>query len=116
MDPEKAIGMLRNLRRGGDPARAVRNALEHDLAAELLCEQAISLGRAGRHLAAACAAARQFLAEIGPDPSDRQRAEYGDLYRIARHARWKLVVQREAMGLLHHRALDEAYPMPPPPK
>ncbi|MBX2797254.1 MAG: hypothetical protein KTR31_06300 [Myxococcales bacterium] len=108
--------------KGASTERVMRESMLDDvLGAELLAEQAVSLGRAGRRLMERCTAARE-LAEQLRDSVDGPEREallqrYADAYRAVRQARWELVVQREAMGLRNAaRELDELYPMPEPPR
>ena len=42
-------------------------------------------------------------------------AAYRELHERARKYRWYLEVQREALGMRHHRILDELYAIPEPP-
>jgi len=41
-------------------------------------------------------------------------ATYRELHERARKYRWYLEVQREALGMRHHRILDELYAIPEP--
>ena len=41
-------------------------------------------------------------------------AAYRELHERARKYRWYLEVQREALGMRHHRILDELYAIPEP--
>ncbi len=43
---------------------------------------------------------------------EREIEAYRDLRRQARQYRWYLEVQREALGLRHHRVVDEFYEVP----
>jgi len=87
--------------------------VEHDLRGE----QAASLGRAGRRIEAAIAEmearAAAWRAEV--DRREDHARAWAEARAAARLARWELVVQREAMGLTDHTALDRAYPIPPRP-
>lgn len=84
---------------------------------ELAREKAAALGRAGERLEAALAA----VAEIGRrldtvvDPGERRclLEEYEAARARAAHARLALLVQREAVGLRHHRIVDQQFPEPP---
>jgi hypothetical protein len=84
---------------------------------EILREKASTLGRAGERLehalAAVAACARALDAE--PDPARRvQRlAEYETARRHASAMRLMLIIQREAVGLRHHRDVDRQFPEPP---
>lgn len=82
---------------------------------ELQQERASALGRIGRALDEALAAAgriRARLAEAGGDPR-ALLAEYRIAYARVLRYRWYLEVQREANGLRSHRLLDETCPLPP---
>jgi hypothetical protein len=84
---------------------------------EIAKEKAVTLGRAGERLETALAAvaglAHAFRA--APDAAARQRlaAEYERAWRAAEAARLTLVIQREAVGLRHHRDVDQQFPRPP---
>jgi hypothetical protein len=45
---------------------------------------------------------------------DRDIAAYRELHARAHKYRWYLEVQREALGMRHHRILDELYVIPDP--
>ena len=85
--------------------------------AELAREKAASLGRAGERLEAALAQ----VAEIGRrldtpaslEEQERLLAEYEGARLRAVHARTALLIQREALGLRHHRIVDQQFPEPP---
>ncbi len=64
---------------------------------EIVREKAATLGRAGERLEAA-------LAEV---------AEIARAWRAAETARQTLLIQREAVGLRHHRDVDQQFPRPP---
>ena len=84
---------------------------------EILGEKAAALGRAGEKLEEALAVA----AELGQaldrerDPARRAErlAEYESARRRAANARMMLLIQREAIGLRHHRTVDQKFPEPP---
>ena len=84
---------------------------------EILGEKAAALGRAGEKLEAALAE----TAELGEaldreaDPARRASllAEYESARRRAAAARMTLLIQREAIGLRHHRTVDQKFPEPP---
>ena len=84
---------------------------------EILGEKAAALGRAGEKLEAVLAE----TAELGQaldreaDPARRARllAEYESARRRAAAARMMLLIQREAIGLRHHRTVDQKFPEPP---
>ncbi|MBK7860350.1 MAG: hypothetical protein IPJ65_17410 [Archangiaceae bacterium] len=66
--------------------------------AELQHERAASLGRAGRAL-------ERALAQWRASPTD-------DTLKEAKTRLWYLVVQREALGLYHHRDVYQHYGVP----
>ena len=84
---------------------------------EILGEKAAALGRAGERLEEALA----ITAELGhaldreTDPARRTTllAEYEAARRRAASARLMLLIQREAIGLRHHRTVDQKFPEPP---
>lgn len=84
---------------------------------ELVQEKASALGRAGERLEAALAvvAAIGRCLDATVDPEERGRVL--DRYEAARaralHARLALLIQREAVGLRSHRAVDQQFPEPP---
>lgn len=83
---------------------------------EIVQEKAVTLGRAGERLEAALAT----LAELASvhaatrEPAERARlaAEYERGWRVAELARQTLLIQREAVGLRHHRDVDAQFPRP----
>lgn len=84
---------------------------------EILREKAAALGRAGERLEAAldrAAALDRRLAASG-DPEERARllGDDDDARARALRARLALVIQREALGLRHHRMVDQQFPEPP---
>jgi hypothetical protein len=84
---------------------------------EILGEKAAALGRAGERLEETLA----ITAELGralddeTDPARRATllAEYEAARRRAASARMMLLIQREAIGLRHHRTVDQKFPEPP---
>jgi hypothetical protein len=85
---------------------------------ELDGERAAVLGRTGRRLAealATCAALGRLLDAAAAD--DTTRGDLLEEYRAARAAsedwRWRLHVQREAIGLTDHRWVNRIHPTPP---
>lgn len=86
--------------------------------AEILAEKASALGRAGERLGDALREAWALLARLDAAPSgDEQRmllAQYRAARARAAHARLMLIIQREAVGLRHHRVVDQEFPEPPP--
>jgi hypothetical protein len=85
---------------------------------EIVKEKAAVLGRAGERLEAALAASaalgRALDAETDPARRAALLADYAEARRRAIHARTLLLIQREAVGLRHHRDVDRQYPEPPP--
>ena len=85
--------------------------------AEIAQEKAAALGRAGERLEAALAQVGALGRQLdaGPDPADRERllGEYESARLRAVHARLALMIQREAIGLRHHRIVDQQFPEPP---
>ena len=85
--------------------------------AEIAQEKAAALGRAGERLEAALAQVGALGRQLdaGPDPADHERllGEYESARLRALHARLALVIQREAIGLRHHRIVDQQFPEPP---
>ncbi len=82
--------------------------------AEIAQEKAAALGRAGERLEAALAhvtaLGRQLDAAPGPDEHARLLGEYESARMRAVHARLALVIQRDALGLRHHRIVDQQFP------
>lgn len=85
--------------------------------AEIAQEKAAALGRAGERLEAALAhvSALGRQLDAGPDPADHERllGEYESARLRAVPARLALMIQREAIGLRHHRIVDQQFPEPP---
>ena len=85
---------------------------------EILGEKAAALGRAGERLeeALAITAALGQALDRETDPARRATllAEYESARRRAASARTMLLIQREAIGLRHHRPVDQQFPEPPP--
>ena len=85
--------------------------------AEIAGEKAAALGRAGERLEAALAhvtaLGRQL--DLAPVPNEHARllGEYESARMRAVHARLALVIQREALGLRHHRIVEQKFPEPP---
>jgi len=84
---------------------------------EIAREKAATLGRAGERLEAALADVAALGAAIdrATDPGRRAAllVEYEAARRQAASARHSLVIQREAIGLRHHRDVDRLFPEPP---
>jgi hypothetical protein len=85
--------------------------------AEIAQEKAAALGRAGERLeqALALVAALGWLLEAATDDVEqtRLRADYERARVSAGEARVALLIQREAVGLRHHRIVDQLFPEPP---
>ncbi len=94
---------------------------------EILKERAEVLGRAGEALAAALSEAERIDRQIadsirtaGANPGLDALAEINGAIRLYNHAReyaqlryYYLIVTREAMGFRRHKAVEEAYRIPP---
>lgn len=90
---------------------------DENIRQEILAEKAATLGRAGERLEAALAAAAEIhraLAAASGEARARLAADYEAARKKALDARRMLVIQREAIGLRNHRAVDLRYPEPPP--
>lgn len=86
---------------------------------ELRRERAAALGRAGTQLEEAIAAteqARDVLLAAAPEEKASALQAFRAARDRARYRLWCLIVHREAVGLRSHREIDEAFPIPPPPK
>ena len=84
---------------------------------EIAREKAATLGRAGERLEAAlvevAAIARAWRgADDAPTRVDLAAA-YERAWHAAEAARQTLLIQREAVGLRHHRDMDVQFPRPP---
>ncbi len=95
-----------------DPGEAQRRIEQ-----EIVREKAATLGRAGERLAQALREVEALGAryDAARDPADRERLgrEYVLAHGRAASARLVLLIQREAVGLRHHRDVDHQYPEPP---
>ena len=85
---------------------------------EIVKEKAVTLGRAGERLEAALVAvaalAEAWHAAAGHSAGRARLAdEYERVWRAAETARLTLVIQREAVGVRHHRDVDQQFPRPP---
>ena len=84
---------------------------------EIAAEKAATLGRAGERLEAALREVAVVRARwvTATDVKERERLahEHERARQAALVARRTLVIQREALGLRHHRVVDELYPEPP---
>jgi hypothetical protein len=98
------------------PVSRLREAHQR-INAELAQEKAAALGRAGERLEAALAHAtelgRQLDLATSVEDQARLLGEYENARLRAVHARLALVIQREALGLRHHRIVDQQFPEPP---
>jgi hypothetical protein len=94
-----------------------RHETHRRINAEIAQEKAAALGRAGERLEAALAhvAALGQRLDAAGDPAEQARllGEYETARVRALHARTALVIQREAIGLRHHRIVDQQFPEPP---
>ena len=85
--------------------------------AEIAQEKAAALGRAGERLEAALehvtSLGRRLDAASDPAELARLLGEYESARVRAIHARLALVIQREALGLRHHRIVDQQFPESP---
>ena len=85
--------------------------------AEITQEKAAALGRTGERLEAALAhvvsLGRRLDAAADPEDLARLLGEYESARVSAIHARLALLIQREALGLRHHRMVDQQFPEPP---
>ena len=83
---------------------------------EIVQEKAVTLGRAGERLEAALATLAGLAAAHARARDDAERAqlaaEYEHTWRLADTARQTLVIQREAVGLRHHRDVEAQFPRP----
>ena len=84
---------------------------------EIVREKAATLGRAGERLEAALAAvagiARAGRAAADAPARTALAAAYERAWHAAEAARQTLLIQREAVGLRHHRDMDVQFPRPP---
>jgi hypothetical protein len=84
---------------------------------EILAEKAAALGRAGERLEEALAEVARLAAALdaSADPVARERLaqDYDVAWVRAARARLSLMIQREAVGLRHHRLVDQQFPEPP---
>jgi hypothetical protein len=94
-----------------------RTAEAHErIEREIAQEKAATLGRAGERLEAALAelaALRRAWHAAGATGRTTLAAEYDRAWRAAETARLILVIQREAVGLRHHRDVEQQFPRPP---
>jgi len=95
-----------------------RTQQTHELVkAEILREKAAALGRAGERLEAALEAVAAIARRLDGSADAAERTRLLEDYEVARararEARLALLIQREALGARHHRAVDEHFPEPP---
>src|SRR5688500_2248498 len=84
---------------------------------ELQREKASALGRAGRKLEQLVEKLERLereLRHLHGEARTKRLAEYRKVRTQAVDQHWKLMVQREAVGLSRHDDLDRHYPIPPP--
>lgn len=103
---------LDRLRARLDPGRA-----QLELETEIRAEIAAALGRAEDKVNVALLRlelAQRRLATEPPGPERRRLVAAFDALRDeALHARWELLVHREAVGFRRNAILNELYPVPP---
>jgi hypothetical protein len=83
---------------------------------EIAQEKAATLGRAGERLEAALAelaAIREAWRAADATKRAPLAARYEEAWRAADTARLTLYIQREAVGLRHHRDVEQQFPRPP---
>lgn len=84
---------------------------------EIRREKAAALGRAGERLEEAIRETAAIGGRLEAATDLAERARLFDEYDVARgratHARYALLIQREAIGLRNHRAVDQLFPEPP---
>ena len=84
---------------------------------EIAREKAATLGRAGERLEAALVEVAEIArAWRGADDAPTRvdlAAAYERAWHAAEAARQTLLIQREAVGLRHHRDMDVQFPRPP---
>jgi hypothetical protein len=84
---------------------------------EILGEKAAALGRAGERLEETLAITAELGRALDDETEPARRAtllaEYEAARRRAASARMMLLIQREAIGLRHHRTVDQKFPEPP---
>ena len=84
---------------------------------EIRKEKASALKRVAGRLETAITQLRALEAKLpAPGSPDRARSveRHQALRAEAERHRWYFIIQREAMGLLHHEVVDEMYPIPAP--
>ena len=81
--------------------------------AELQEERAHALGRIARTLETHLRELQRLRAQFARAPCDPLRASYRVVREQALRWHWYLCVQREALGLRNHDALEAHYRIPP---
>jgi hypothetical protein len=96
--------------------RRVRPEAPLQIEVELQREKASALRRVGLRLDQLIAELAELEAKIA-SATGAERAKrverHAALRREAEDQRWKMIVQREAMGLSRHEEVDRHYPVPP---
>ena len=86
------------------------------LEGEIVGEKAAALGRAGERLERALDEARDVAARLKEAVGEAERSRLAQDYAAARRraleARLALLIQREALGLRRHTAVDQEFPEP----
>lgn len=86
---------------------------------EIRAEKAATLGRAGERLENALRLVAELWTSLQatsePHARERLRCRCRQARARALEARRTLLIQREAIGLRSHRAVDQQFPEPPPP-
>lgn len=89
----------------------------HALEAEMLQEMAASLGRASEKVDHALLRLELLGHEVDEARDEGARAKavarYNAQREVAAKALWELKVHREALGMRHHHALSQMFPIPP---
>jgi hypothetical protein len=97
-------------------SRRFRPEAQLPIEVELQREKASALRLAGERLeqliSQLVTVEREVASTVGAERA-RRVARHAALLREAEHQRWKMIVQREAMGLTRHEAVDRHYPLPP---
>jgi len=84
--------------------------------AEIVAEKAATLGRAGERLEQALRDVHAARARLDAASTEERRERLADYERACERAareRLILIIQREAVGLRHHRVVDQQFPEPP---
>jgi hypothetical protein len=95
-----------------------RGEAQRRIEAEIIAEKAQALGRAGERLEETLRAVAAIVERVHRAPTDGARERLAREYERARahalRARTALLIQREAIGLRRHAAVDQQFPEPPP--